>query len=157
LLLLFPDLPQVSLAHAFALNRLTRLAQLDAADVVGLTSATEAQVGQWQDVALADYPIYTMDDSEIKMLARGNPAVVYVDEGKVVWKRTFTSLDVPDETSGITLRELDGDRNDDRTTTALMLAYLAGLVLLLMFNRTHLLLRKLGKRATSHANGTQEP
>jgi len=153
LLLLFPDLPQVSIAHSFVLNELTEIAQVDDADAIGLTSASQQEIAEWQDVSMAEYPLYNMDDSEIKMLARGNPAVVYVEDGAIVWKRTLTSLDVPAD-GGVTLRELDGDRDDDATMTSLMLAYLASLLILLVVNRTHVLAGRLLRRKSKKQHPT---
>ena len=90
---------------------------------------------------MATYPIYNMDDSELKMIARGNPAVVYLEDGVIGWKRTLSSLD------GVTMPdhfgELTDDYDPDAILTALMLAYLAGMIALLMINRTHLVIKHL--------------
>ena len=141
LLLLFPDLPRVGVVNSFALNELGDAAFASGTDVIGLTPATAQEIAHWQDLSMASYPIYNMDDSELKMIARGNPAVVYLENGAIVWKRTLASLD------GVTMpdhfAELADDYDPDTIMTALMLAYLAGLIAVLVLNRSHLVIKHL--------------
>lgn len=141
LLLLFPDLPTVGVVNSFALNELTDAALVTDVDVIGLTPATAEEIEQWKDNSMASYPIYNMDDSELKMIARGNPAVVYLEDGVISWKRTLGSLDsvtMPDH-----LVELADDYDSDGIMTTLMLAYLAGMLAVLVINRSHLVVKRL--------------
>ena len=140
-LLLFPDLPQVGVVNSFALNELNDAALVADADVIGLTPATSEEIEQWKDVSMASYPIYNMDDSELKMIARGNPAVVYLEEGVIKWKRTLDSLD--DVEQPIELSEMGKDYDADSILTSLMLAYLTAMLILVVINRTHLLIKRL--------------
>lgn len=135
-LLLFPDLEQVGVVNSFALNELTDAALVADAEVVGLTPATSEQIEQWQDVSMASYPIYNMDDSELKMVARGNPAVVYLEDGTIKWKRTLSSLE--DVEQPVELSDMNNDYDADKILTTLMLTFLAAMVALLMLNRSHL-------------------
>ena len=139
LLFLFPDLPEVSVPQTFLLNNLTDFARERGAAVYGLTSATEQQMDEWEDIAMSSYPLYTADDTEIKMLARGNPAVVYVQKGIIRWKRTLTSLEPsklrkPDQT----LLSLNDD-DDDNYVMNTFYFLMVSLALLLVVNRTHVL------------------
>lgn len=138
-LLLFPDLEHVGVVNSFALNELTDAAVVAQADVVGLTPATAPEIEHWQDISMASYPIYNMDDSELKMIARGNPAVVYLEDGAIVWKRTLSSLDGVDPS--LELAQMGDDLDGDSTMTKLMLAFLAAMAALLFINRTHLAVR----------------
>ena len=140
-LLLFPDLPQVGVVHSFALNELTDAALVADADVIGLTPASAEEIEQWKDVSMADYPIYNMDDSELKMVARGNPAVVYLENGKIMWKRTLSSLD--DVEQPMELAEMGKDYDADKILTSLMFTFLAAMAALLLINRSHLVLKHL--------------
>ena len=135
-LLLFPDLEQVGVVNSFALNELTDAALVADAEVVGLTPATSDQIEQWQDVSMASYPIYNMDDSELKMVARGNPAVVYLEDGTIKWKRTLSSLE--DVEQPVELSDMNNDYDADKILTTLILTFLAAMVALLMLNRSHL-------------------
>ena len=141
LLLLFPDLPHVGAMNSFALNELTDAALVADAQVVGLTPAGTHEVERWQDISMADYPIYNMDDSELKTLARGNPAVVYVEDGVIRWKRTLSSLDSVEQP--IELSAMSDDYDQDAIMGRLMLAYLAALAVILMINRSHLVVKHI--------------
>ena len=93
---------------------------------------------------MASYPIYNMDDSELKMVARGNPAVVYLKDGVISWKRTLASLDdmeMPDD-----FGELETDFNPDAIMTTLFLLFIAAMLGVLVLNRSHLLFKHLFKR-----------
>ena len=139
LLLLFPDLASVGVVNSFALNELNDAAQVTDVDVIGLTPATAEQIEQWQDISMASYPIYNMDDSELKMIARGNPAVVYLEDGVIKWKRTLSSLD--SEEQPMELSEMGKSYDADSILTNLVLAYLAAMLALVIINRTHLMVR----------------
>ncbi len=141
LLLLFPDLPHVGAMNSFALNELTDAALVADAQVVGLTPADTHEIEQWQDISMADYPIYNMDDSELKTLARGNPAVVYVEDGVIRWKRTLSSMDSVEQP--IELSAMSDDYDQDAIMGRLMLAYLAALAVILMINRSHLVVKHI--------------
>ena len=143
-LLLFPDLPQVGVVNSYALNELNDAALVADADVVGLTPATPQEIAQWKDISMASYPIYNMDDSELKMVARGNPAVVYLEDGIIKWKRTLSSLD--DSEQPFELSEMGNDYHADSILTNLMLAFMAALVAILLLNRSHVVLKRLLSR-----------
>ena len=154
-LLLFPDLSQVGVVNSFALNELTDAALVADADVIGLTPATPAEVDRWKDVSMASYPIYYMDDSELKMVARGNPAVVYLEDGAIVWKRTLSSLD--DVEQPVELSDMGKDLNGDDIMTDLMLIYLAAMLVLVVINRSHLMIRYFYyKRRLKRSKSQQE-
>ena len=154
-LLLFPDLSQVGVVNSFALNELTDAALVADADVIGLTPATTAEVDHWKDVSMASYPIYYMDDSELKMVARGNPAVVYLEDGAIVWKRTLSSLD--DVEQPVELSDMGKDLNGDDIMTDLMLIYLAAMLALVVINRSHLMIRYFYyKRRLKRSKSQQE-
>lgn len=140
-LLLFPDLPQVGVVHSFALNELTDAALVADADVIGLTPASTEEIEQWKDVSMASYPIYNMDDSELKMVARGNPAVIYLENGKIMWKRTLSSLN--DVEQPAELAEMGNDYDTDKILTRLMFTFLAAMAALLFINRSHLVFKHI--------------
>ena len=141
LLLLFPDLQQVGVVNSFVLNELTDASFVNGTRIIGLTSATTDEIEHWKDISMATYPIYNMDDSELKMVARGNPAVVYLKDGTISWKRTLNSLDnveMPND-----FGELETDYNPDAIMTTLLLIYLAAMLGVLVLNRSHLVFKRL--------------
>lgn len=145
LLFLFPDLPKVNIAYSFMLNELTDKALAEHADVVGLTSGTVQDIVRWNDVSMASYPVYNMDDSELKMLARGNPAVVMVDHGKVRWKRTLGSI-TREHLKQASIADLGNDYDRPAILRRLLWTYLALTLALLAINRLPKLVKAAVKR-----------
>lgn len=141
LLLLFPDLPQVSGAESFTMNEIADAAFVNGTSIIGLTPATAQEIEHWKDYSMATYPIYNMDDSELKMIARGNPAVVYLRDGVISWKRTLSSLN--DVEMPNNFGELETDYDPDAIMTTLLLIYLAALLGVLVINRSHLVFKRL--------------
>ena len=88
-----------------------------------------------------------MDDSELKMIARGNPAVVYREDGTIKWKRTLASLENVEQP--VELNRLSDDYDADGIMTRLMAAFLLALLAILIINRSHLVLRHLFTRKKS--------
>ena len=146
-LLLFPDLSQVGVVNSYALNELNDAAIVAEADVVGLTPATAEEIEQWQDVSMSSYPIYNMDDSELKMVARGNPAVVYLQDGVIQWKRTLSSIE--DVEQPVELSEMGKDYNPDTILTRLLVYFMIAMIALLFINRTYPVMKHLHSRKKS--------
>lgn len=91
-LLLFPTMDDKNAASTFLLNEIYDYATARDIAVTALTSAAEPAIDEWRDLSMAEYDIYQIDDSVLKQIARGNPAIVYLSDGKIVWKRTARSL-----------------------------------------------------------------
>lgn len=156
-LLLFPNLPDVGVVNSFALNELNDAALVANVDVIGLTPATAQEIEHWNDISMASYSIYNMDDSELKMIARGNPAVVYLEDGVIKWKRTLASLD--DVEQPMDLAAMGDDYDANAIISRLTSLYLLIMLGVLVMNRSHLLIRyfliKRRKRAASHSTDNQ--
>ena len=147
LLLLFPDIQDVNIAHTFAINELVDYARTQGATVYGITSATEKQREQWSDISMAEYPLLVADDSDIKMMARGNPAVISINDGVVEWKRTLGSIDLDRlRDPAVTIASLSNDFQPWQILRRLLGAFAMLMLALLIFNRTHLLLQYIYAR-----------
>ncbi len=72
--------------------------------MIAAESGTQEEIDNWKDLSMPDYPIYLADDTAIKELARGNPAVVYTHDGIIEWKSTLKAINTDDfmanDTSG---------------------------------------------------------
>ncbi len=148
LLILFPDLAGVNISYTYMVNELCDFAQTRGADVYGLTSGTAAEIDEWRDISMAAYPLYSVDDSQLKMLARGNPAVVMLSGGRIMWKRTLSSIDPARlDDSLATLQQLGSDMQPQRTLHRLTAALVAALAIMLAVNRSHRLALLLVRRA----------
>ena len=162
LLLLFPDLKDVSIAYTFNINELADYARRHGAAVYALTSASDGDIAEWADISMADYPLLVSDDSEIKMIARGNPAVVYVKDHTIKWKRTLGSIStdrIHDAT--LNLDTLSNDLDPHGSLRNWLWLYALAMLALLVINRAPQLLwnllprnRAKAKKAAS-AEGTE--
>lgn len=96
ILLLMPDMGNVSISTTWKINSLHDWASRHNIEMIAAVSGTEQDIENWKDLSMPDYPIYTADDTSIKELARGNPAVVYVEKGIVRWKSSLRALNTDD-------------------------------------------------------------
>lgn len=96
---------------------------------------------------MASYDTYSMDDSDLKMIARGNPAVVMLHDGRIVWKRTLASLD-PERLrdDNLPLAQLSDDYNPSAILKRAGWLLLMALLALLVVNRTHVLVGTIWRR-----------
>ncbi len=97
-LLVIPDLLRADISNSYFINELSRLSKDCDIDFVGLLATDMVGIERWKDISLADYPCYTVEDTSLKELVRGNVSIVYVDNGIIIWKRTVSSF----ETSELT-------------------------------------------------------
>lgn len=137
LLLLFPDLDKVEISYTFAINELYDFASRENVNFVALTAGNDSIVNRWRDLSMAAYDIYNIDDSILKQIARGNPAIVYIENGIIVWKTSMQSIPLEKfEKSIASLSDLSSQIN----TTSLSrytLFFIGFIVLLFIINRTH--------------------
>ena len=138
MLVLMPDFQRVNKAYAFVLNDLAKACSERDAQLCIITPALYQEVEQWKDLTSPAYAIYGGDDSEIKMLARGNPAVVYVENGKIAWKRTLSSLKTDKLLKeNVPLAHLSDDFSPKKTLWALLTPYFLLMIALLFLNRIY--------------------
>ena len=96
IILLMPDLKDVSIATTWQINSMYTWSREHDIDFIGIVNGSEEDIANWRDLSLAEYPIYTADDTQIKMVARGNPAVVYTKDNEIIWKSTLRALGMND-------------------------------------------------------------
>ena len=61
-------------------------------EMIGLVAASGEVLEQWKELARPEYDIYSADDTQLKQLVRGPIGIAYMKDGKVVWKRSFSTL-----------------------------------------------------------------
>lgn len=105
LVVMIPKVALVSPATTWKLNSLYEWANKNNVKMIGIVSGSREEIEEWEDLSMAAYPLYLADDSVIKEVVRGNPGIVYLDNGKIVWKRTLSSIDIDDFTNP----EVSGD------------------------------------------------
>lgn len=113
IMLVIPDLEKVSIASTWKINSLYDWAQAHNIEMIGAVAASRNEIDTWKDLSMPEYPIYTSEDTILKELVRGNPAVVFVRNGVIQWKSTLRALDTDDFMSPQTAPDpLSFSRND---------------------------------------------
>ena len=92
LLLLIPSLDRISASTTYKINMLHDWATAKNICFVAIVAAHTGDIAEWEDMSMPGYEIYTADDTAIKELARGNPAVVYLKDGVIKWKTSLYSI-----------------------------------------------------------------
>lgn len=92
LLILIPEIERVSKAEAWKIEELASLCQEADVKCVMVTAGSPEATDLWKELIAADIPFYTSEDTSIKTLARGNPAVVYLENDVIQWKVTLRGL-----------------------------------------------------------------
>jgi uncharacterized membrane protein YphA (DoxX/SURF4 family) len=74
-------------------NRIYDIMQQHDGSLAAVVSAQPDSVAkQWIKDVEANYPVYTADDTDIKSLARGDAALVYIKDGIIKWKYNVYAL-----------------------------------------------------------------
>lgn len=96
LVLLVPDINTLSMATSWKINRLYDMSQAEDTDFFAVVAGSHDAIEEWRDLSTGQYPIYTAEDTSIKELARGNPALVSLEYGHIVWKSALSALVLDD-------------------------------------------------------------
>lgn len=160
LFLLMPNLGNVSVSTSWLINSMYTWAGKHGVDMVAVVSGDERQIAEWKDISMSSYPIYTADDTSLKELARGNPAVVYVEDGKIVWKSTLAALESNDFLSSDTSdNPADFAIDDHRLLVNISLIFIAVILALIGLSFSPLMgrffLRATGLRKRKASNCCQ--
>lgn len=141
IILVFSDLDDINITYTYLINIIDDLARQLKVDVIGITGATDEAIEEWKDMSMATYPIYRVEDTELKILARGKPAVVYTRDGKVVWKRTLQSLSAARVEEAIAgkgnMEWIAADYDGANRIKAYSFMYLLTMILILILNRSY--------------------
>ena len=94
-LLLTPSLENADESEIDKINGLYDYALAYGYNFYCVTASSDSAIAVWQDNTGADYPFYKMDETTIKTIIRGNPGVMLLHKGTIVWKQLPSHL--PDE------------------------------------------------------------
>lgn len=96
LILLSPDIKGLSMAESWKINRLYDISTENGVQFFAIASGSLEDIENWRDLSSGQYPIYTAEDTSIKELVRGNPALVSLKDGKIVWKSALSAIVMSD-------------------------------------------------------------
>jgi len=135
LTVLIPDISRVSILSAWPLNALYHKAEKENIEMIVALSANIEQINQWTDLFMPDYPIYIAEDTSMKEAARGNPAVIFTDDGIIKWKTSLQRLSdegLMDE--GSDLRIANAVNPESRSLQSWSVGYVMILSILIIFS-----------------------
>lgn len=149
LLLLIPDIKDVNAATTFQINEMYDYATESGVSLVCLTGGTFEDVENWREFSMADYPIFQMDDSTMKTIARGNPAMVRISDGMILWKSTMQYVEIGDLATNLPNEAIG--QNGLEVVLSLSVALLIVSMLLFLINRSPMII-KFGQRLRKNQN-----
>lgn len=136
LVLLMPELGDVSIAGTWKLNSLYSWAHKNNIRMLAAVAGSRQEIDNWKDLSMPEYPIFSAEDTSIKEVARGNPALVYCEDGIIKWKSSLRAMVVDDfmspETSPSPMSFATDNRKILNNATYLYLAVM-GLLIALSF------------------------
>lgn len=94
-LILIPELDRLSKTQAWKIEETVREAEAEGLNKMVVVSGSDASLKMWEDI-LGGIDFYKDEDTVLKMMARGNPAVIMLKDGHIAWKSTLKSLPVND-------------------------------------------------------------
>lgn len=125
ILILAPETDRLSKTQAWKVEEIYREAKREGINAFMAVAGSDLSINTWMGI-LAGIPFCKVEDTLLKMVARGNPAAVYVRDGKIMWKSTLKSLPVEDPEGWIS-----GYSRNGRSILTSLLTSLAVCILLL--------------------------
>lgn len=138
IILLVPDINSLSMATSWKINRLYDMAKTDNTEFFAVVAGSPDAIEEWRDLSSGQYPIYTAEDTSIKELARGNPALVGLKDGRIIWKSALSALrldDEDDENVDISTRPVGMEMSGGEALTYLSLILLSLLGILILLSQ----------------------
>lgn len=129
LILAVSDLTRHDMARSAQANAFARVASRQSVKMVAVVGADDAAAEAWARDVAAQYPVYTADDTQIKELARGDAALVYVSSDTIRWKRNLYSFR-SDEPAADELLGTVAPIEKSNTLLLISLLYVAALALI---------------------------
>ncbi len=92
LIILIPDMRYADISSTYTINELNRYIEARGGSMIGVIGSDEAGLELWREISMPEYALFTAEPTQIKELARGNVAIVYLDRGVIKWKQTMSTL-----------------------------------------------------------------
>lgn len=96
ILIAVPDYKRAGISYTYTINELEKIVGSGGGSLVEIVAMPEDRIPEWRDLSMAEYPILQAEPTVIKELVRGIMGAVYLEDGKIVWKRTLSSIDLSD-------------------------------------------------------------
>lgn len=80
------------LTRARLANELAAAIKVRGGRMVALVAADGDMLDGWRQLALPSYEVYTSEDTSLKELVRGDAGLLFIRDGRIIWKRNFASV-----------------------------------------------------------------
>ncbi len=97
LILFVPDIKALSMASSWKINSLYDIANSNDTEFFAVVAGSPEEIEEWRDLSSGQYQIYSAEDTSIKELVRGNPALVSLENGVIKWKSALSALRLNDD------------------------------------------------------------
>lgn len=81
-----------SLSRAHFLHALNRILQQNDNSLTVVVAGNVADANRWKNLVRPEFDVYYAEDTALQQLVRGTSALILTNDGNIVWKRTFGSL-----------------------------------------------------------------
>jgi uncharacterized membrane protein YphA (DoxX/SURF4 family) len=92
LILTVLDAPRYGISRSLMANSLNAYVEKLGGSMFAVVAGDGEIASRWAETVDADYAVYSADDTELKALARGDAALIYLEDGIVKWKRNIYSF-----------------------------------------------------------------
>lgn len=92
LLLVITEPRRVDISYTYFLNELKEWADSSGVAMNCLIAADGEGIDYWNDVSMADYGVYSAEDTRLKELVRGTMAIVELNDGRIAAKYALGSI-----------------------------------------------------------------
>lgn len=92
LFLVIPEPQRIDISYTYFLNELKQWCDTSDVKMACLIAADSRGIDYWNDVSMASYGVYSVEDTKLKELVRGTMALVELRDGKVKAKYTMSSI-----------------------------------------------------------------
>ncbi len=156
LIIVLPQGERADVSYTYLINELWRYITARGGSLIEVVAIPQEFLHRWVDLSMASYPVYSGESTMLKELSRGVMSAVYLRDGKIVWKRSLSSIDADKFSNpGEKYNALESLCFDGEKILMWMTAALCGALLLLWFmsrSRTLFLLRRRLQRSQKMQN-----
>lgn len=144
MLLIVSDPRYQGRARSSMVNRLSEFMKKNDGEMIALVPISGDNLDNWKQLVIPDYDVYTVENTVLKEIARGDGALVMLDDGVVTWKRNIYSLPAffPDGISTIEEMNAFAAIDDKKTLLNLTLLLLAAIALAAFMDNARNIFRK---------------
>lgn len=147
LLLMISRLADVTPAKTWKINSLYQWCVANNIEMIAIVGGNPVEIDRWKDLSLAEYPIYTADDTAIEEVVRGNPGIVFLEDGVIRWKSSLRALDSEDFREEGTSDPMTLARDDSAILRSLSWIFIGITALLVMMSMSPKIVGLLTRRA----------